>query len=69
MAEMKLTEAHLAFLNRFVARGWLHATRDNEFEQVAVDGGLRKRYLRRELGEAHFTPRGREALRQAEGQG
>jgi hypothetical protein len=62
MAAAKMTEAHLEFLSRFVARGWLHATRNDKSEQDAVDAGLRKRYLRRELGEAHFTPSGQAAL-------
>ncbi|TPK14117.1 hypothetical protein [Mesorhizobium sp. B2-5-11] len=59
---MKLTEAHRTFLNRFVSRGWIHAIRENPTEQEAIDIGLRKRYLRRELSEAHFTPAGRAAL-------
>lgn len=58
----KLTETQRAFLSRFVIRGWLHATRDDDMEQQAVDMALRKRYLRRELSEAHFTPAGRIAL-------
>lgn len=56
------TEAAKAFLRRFVGRGWLHATRENPDEQYAVNLGLTKRWLRRELGEAHFTPAGRIAL-------
>lgn len=59
---MRLTEAQTAFLSRFVTRGWIHATRDDPDEQVAIDIALRKRYLRRELSEAHFTPAGRLAL-------
>jgi hypothetical protein len=51
-----------AFLARFLGRGWLAATRENPFEQVAVDYGLRRGWLRRELSEAHFTPAGRSAL-------
>lgn len=58
----KLTEIERRFLSRFISRGWLHATRDDQMEQVAVDKGLRSRFLRRELGEAHFTPAGRRAL-------
>lgn len=58
----KLTEAHTAFLIRFVPRGWIHATRDDAVEQEAIDIALRKRYLRRELFEVHFTPAGRTAL-------
>lgn len=50
------------FLSRFVGRGWLHATRDDPSEQRAVDLGLRKRWLRRELSEVHFTPKGRIAI-------
>jgi hypothetical protein len=65
---MKLTEAQIsearAFLCRFVDRGWLHGTRANTAEQAAVDLGLRKRWLRRELSEVHFTPAGRAALEQ-----
>lgn len=57
----RLTEAQTAFLARFIPRGWLHAIRDDADEQAAVDAALRKRYLRRELSEAHFTPRGRAA--------
>lgn len=59
--EVKLTRAR-EFLNRFVNRGWLSAQRDCEDEQAAVDLGLRKRWLRKELSEAHFTPAGRLAL-------
>lgn len=58
----KLTEAQAAFLARFVSRGWLHAIREEADEQVAVHIALRKRWLRRELNEAHFTPAGRAAL-------
>ena len=58
----RLTETHSAFLNRFVPRGWLHATRADAIEQEAVEIALRKRYLRRELSEVHFTPAGRRAL-------
>lgn len=65
---MKLTEAQIkqarAFLYRFVERGWLHGLRDNIAEQNAVDLGLRKRWLRRELSEVHFTSAGRHALEQ-----
>lgn len=50
------------FLARFVDRGWLHGTRDNAREQEAVDYGLRRGWLRRELGEVHFTVRGRRVL-------
>jgi hypothetical protein len=55
-------EQHARFLERFVGRGWLHGTRDDAVEQAAVDYGLRKRWLRRELSEVHFTPAGRRAL-------
>lgn len=51
-----------SFLARFAGRGWLHGTRDDPAEQAAVDLGLRKRWLRRELSEVHFTPKGRQAL-------
>lgn len=57
-----LSEAQRAFLARFIGRGWLHGRRDDTIEQEAVDIGLRKRYLRRELSEVHFTPAGRTAL-------
>lgn len=53
------------YLARFAGRGWLHGTRDYPDEQEAVDLGLRKHWLRRELGEVHFTPKGRAALQQA----
>jgi hypothetical protein len=62
-----LTEAQRKFLNRFVARGWLSAIREDAFEQAAVDIALRKRYLRRQMSEAHFTPAGRSALSHTEG--
>lgn len=51
------------FLVRFVDRGWLHATRDSPDEQMAVNFGLRYGWLRKELSEAHFTPKGRQHLR------
>lgn len=53
------------FLLRFVGRGWLHGTRDDAMEAAAVDLALRKRWLRRELSEVHFTPVGRAALQEA----
>ena len=58
----QLTDAQMGFLARFGGRGWLAATRDDPTEQEAVDAGLRKRWLRRELGEVHVTPKGRVAL-------
>ena len=61
-ARRKLSLEHAAFLSRFVGRGWLHATRSDAGEQHAVDAGLRLRLLRREMGEAHFTPKGRQQL-------
>ncbi len=54
--------SHAAFLARFVARGWIHAVREDPFEQAAVDAGLRLKLMRRELSEAHFTPKGRKVL-------
>lgn len=66
---VKLTEAQRNFLSRFVGRGWLHATREDADEQAAVDTALRKRWLRREMNEAHFTPAGRQALARIEAQG
>jgi hypothetical protein len=70
---MKLTEAQIrqarVFLCRFVKRGWLHGTRDDTAEQTAVDLGLRKRWLRRELSEVHFTPAGRAALEKGQADG
>lgn len=51
-----------SFLARFLGRGWLHALRDSEGEQAAVDMGIRKGWLRREMNEAHFTPEGRRVL-------
>lgn len=53
---------HEQFLTRFVSRGWLHAVRDDRYEQEAVDYGLRAGWLRKEGNEAHFTPRGRRAV-------
>lgn len=58
------TEAR-RFLARFVARGWLSANRECIEEQYAVDLGLRRRWLRTEMSEAHFTPAGRRALDEA----
>jgi hypothetical protein len=55
-------DAIKTFLSRFVSRGWLHGTRDDPAEQTAVDHGLQQGWLRRELGEVHFTPEGRKAL-------
>lgn len=60
--ERQEEEAAKKFLRRFVARGWLHGTRDDKMEQAAVDFGLFRRWLRREMSEVHFTPRGRTAL-------
>lgn len=60
-----MTQAQVNFLNRFVDRGWLHGTRDKPEEQAAVDAALRKRWLRREMSEVHFTPAGRRALQNA----
>ncbi len=62
-------EAHKIFLARFVPRGWLHGTRDDPAEQAAVDHGLRNKWLRKELSEVHFTPKGRAALSEDEGKG
>lgn len=59
---LTITAEQSAFLARFTGRGWLHAIRDDAFEQEAVDLGLRKRWLRREYNEAHFTPKGHSAL-------
>jgi hypothetical protein len=59
---LTLTEDQKAYLARFIGRGWLSTTRETAEEQAAVDLALRKRWLRRELGEAHFTPAGRRAL-------
>lgn len=52
----------IAFLARFVARGWLHATRENDHEQQAVDSGLRRGWLKRIGSEVHFTKQGRKAI-------
>ena len=60
--EKMLTETQARFLRRFVARGWIHGSRENEVEQEAIDVALRLGYLRRELGEVHFTPAGRRNL-------
>lgn len=61
-APLVITDQQKAFLQRFLGRGWLHGTRDSAEEQAAVDVGLRKRWLRRELSEVHFTPKGRMQL-------
>jgi hypothetical protein len=61
-ARIVLSNWQKSFLLRFINRGWLHARRESAEEQAAVDLGLRKRWLRRELSEVHFTPRGRTAL-------
>jgi hypothetical protein len=50
------------FLQRHVARGYIHATREDPFEQLAVDYALRRGWLRLEQSEGHFTPEGRVAL-------
>lgn len=68
MAKLTLTTQEVQFLNRFVSRGWLHGTRGDATEQSAVDKALRKRWLRRELSEVHFTPAGRAALAKGSGQ-
>lgn len=60
-----MTEGQRRFLARFVARGWLHGTRDDPAEQDAVDAGLAAGWLRRELGEVHFTPAGRQGIDRA----
>ncbi|MGY3581930.1 hypothetical protein ACVIGB_001147 [Bradyrhizobium sp. USDA 4341] len=61
-AAIVVSDCQKSFLLRFVNRGWLHGTRESVEEQAAVDLGLRKGWLRRELSEVHFTPRGRIAL-------
>lgn len=58
-------EKHTAFLGRFISRGWLHGAREDQDEQDAVNIGLRKRWLRREMSEVHFTPKGRAAIAKA----
>lgn len=60
-----LEEHAKRFLRRFVGRGWLHGTRDTLNEQRSVDLGLARGWLRRELSEVHFTPKGRKALNAA----
>lgn len=55
-------QTHEQFLARFMQRGWLHGTREDRREQAAVDYGLLRGWLRRELSEVHFTPKGRKAL-------
>lgn len=57
-----LTDDQRSFLRRFIGRGWLSAIRDDPWEQETVDLALRKRWMRREYNEAHFTPKGREHL-------
>ena len=65
---LRLTDSQFVFLSRFVSRGWLHAVRDDPMEQAAIHIGLRKRWLRRELNEAHFTVKGRRALAEDTGE-
>lgn len=60
-----LTTSQVSFLSRFIDRGWIHATREDPDEQTAINLGLRKRWLRRELSEVHFTPAGRAGLAKA----
>jgi hypothetical protein len=57
-----LPENYAQFLCRFIGRDCLHATRDSSGEQRAVEYGLQHGWLRRKLGEVHFTPKGRKAL-------
>lgn len=57
-----MTEQQKKFLARFIVRGWIYAIRDAADEQAAVDAAFRKRWLRREMNEGHFTPAGRRAL-------
>lgn len=59
---LTITQEQSTFLARFAGRGWIHAVRDDASEQLAVDLGLRKHWLRREGNEAHFTPKGHAAL-------
>jgi hypothetical protein len=59
-----LHQAQRKFLQRFMARGWLSAERQDPFEKLAVDYAVRKGWLRLEGSEAHFTPLGRSALLQ-----
>lgn len=61
-AAIVISDQQRAFLVRFIARGWLHGTRDSAEEQAAVDLGLRKRWLRREGSEVQFTSKGRIGL-------
>jgi hypothetical protein len=61
-AESAAEARHVAFLARFVGRGWIHWVRENADEQAAVDYGLRRRWLRQVLEEGHFTPAGQQAL-------
>lgn len=62
MKGLQLTTEQATFLARFTGRGWLHAAREDAVEREAVDFGLRKRWLRREGSEVHFTQRGRVGL-------
>lgn len=62
VASLDLDDWTRGFLSRFVKRGWLSADRPDASEQRAIEYGLRRGWLRRELSEAHFTPVGREAL-------
>ena len=59
---MEETYRHSLFLRRFIIRGWLHGTREDAAEQAAVDFGLKRRWLRQEGSEVHFTPKGRTAI-------
>lgn len=65
----QLSDHHLTFLRRFVDRGWIHGDRADPREKEAVQMALRKRWLRRELSEVHFTRIGREALSNGDSDG
>lgn len=59
---LDMTPEQMNELSRFVARGWMHAEPDDPVRRDAIEIGLRKRWLRRELNEVSFTPKGRAAL-------
>lgn len=59
---LEMTQQQKDELSRFVVRGWMHAEPDDELRREAIEIGLRKRWLRRELDEITFTSKGRIAL-------
>lgn len=58
----EMTQAQKDELCRFSRRGWMHAEPDYALRREAIEIGLRKGWLRRELDEVTFTSKGRIAL-------